>query len=102
MQEPVPPADSHIVSVEVRVPSAGLRTPDEDGPTPTQLARAAALVEIGIVVGLFLLWRTLGLVAGHHTAGAVTHGRSVWDAEQTLHLPSEVALQRRFLPHPGL
>jgi hypothetical protein len=72
------------------------------GPTATQLARATALVELGVVVGLFLLWRTLGMIAGHHTAGAVAHGRAVWHAEQALHLPSEVAVQRRVLPHGAL
>ncbi|HVU74348.1 MAG TPA: phosphatase PAP2 family protein [Mycobacteriales bacterium] len=89
------------MSVDVPARPVGAAA-DAEGPTATQLARATALVEIGVVVGLFLLWRTLGTIAGHHTTGAVAHGRSVWDVEQDLHLPSEVALQRRVLPHTGL
>ena len=104
MQEPARPADSEGVSVEVPARPAGVPAAGADpgGPTATQLARAAALVEIGVVVGLFVLWRILGFIAGHYTAGAVAHGRSVWDAEQSLHLPSEVALQRHLLPYPNL
>jgi hypothetical protein len=35
-------------------------------------------------------------------AGAVPRGRWLWHAEQVLHLPSETAVQRLFLPHPLL
>jgi hypothetical protein len=73
-------------------------------PVPAlRLAAAAAFArETGTVLGLFALWQ----LAGSHPAaapdGAIARARWVWHAERVLHMPSETAVQRAFLPHPVL
>lgn len=57
--------------------------------------------QIALLGLLFLLWRVVGRLALVHTGGAVGRGEAIHDLERTLHLPSELALQRVFLRHDG-
>lgn len=63
---------------------------------------AAFAQEAGTLVGLFTLWQLAGSRPVLSTAGAVGRGRWLWHAERVLHMPSEAAVQRAFLPHPLL
>lgn len=58
--------------------------------------------EIAIVLALYALWQLGGAQALSQVAGAREHALAIWHAERWLHLPSEVSLQRLFLPHPLL
>lgn len=58
--------------------------------------------ETGIVFALYALWQVGGAHAHTEVAGARAHALAIWHAERWLHLPSEVAVQRAFLPHPEL
>lgn len=58
---------------------------------------SAAAFETGLVCALFALWQVANGAAHTSTAGGIAHGRWVWDAERTLHLPSETSLQRLVL-----
>jgi PAP2 superfamily len=60
------------------------------------------LREAGVVVGLYALWQLAGNLATGGFSAAVAHGRWIWDAERTLRLPDEAAVQRLVLPHPLL
>jgi hypothetical protein len=63
---------------------------------------AAAVREIGVVVGLFALWMFVGHLVGHHPAGGYARGADIWSAERALHLPDEAAVQRPLLGHHAL
>jgi hypothetical protein len=63
---------------------------------------AAFVQEAGTLVGLFALWQLAGSRPLLSPAGAVGRGRWLWHAERVLHMPSEAAVQRAFLPHPLL
>jgi hypothetical protein len=70
-------------------------------PQPGRLAGAAAITrETGIVVGLFALWQFTGRYAPRISGGALARAQWIWHAERVVHLPSEAAVQRLFLPHP--
>lgn len=71
------------------------------GPPPgRQLGRWAVVVRELVVLNiLFVVWRLVGGVSLLHASGAFSRGRSLWQAERWLHLPSEAALQRMVLPH---
>src|SRR6202012_5327287 len=58
--------------------------------------------EAALLFGLYALWQFAGSFTVMGTAGAVSRGRWLWHAERLLHLPSEAAVQRPFLPHPLL
>jgi hypothetical protein len=58
--------------------------------------------EAALLFGLYALWQFAGSFTVMGTAGAVDRGRWLWHAERLLHLPSEAAVQRPFLPHPLL
>ena len=60
-------------------------------------AREAALVLV-----LYAIWQVAGRLSVMQVDGALDRGRWVWDLEQTLHLPSELSLQRAVLPHRWL
>jgi hypothetical protein len=70
----------------------------------TRRARLAAAGrftgEAALLVGLFGLWQYAGSFAFLPASGALPRARWLWHAERWLHLPSETALQRVFLPHP--
>jgi len=58
--------------------------------------------ETALVVGLFALWQYAGSFAVLGPGGALGRSRWIWHVERVLHLPSETAIQRLFLPHPLL
>lgn len=58
--------------------------------------------EAGIIVALYALWQLAGNLASGGFGGAIAHAWWIWDAERTVRLPSEVAVQRLVLPHPLL
>jgi hypothetical protein len=58
--------------------------------------------EIGIVVGLFVLWRLASAISIGGDAGAFTRGRWIWRLERTLRLPSELSVQNGLLRHHDL
>jgi hypothetical protein len=58
--------------------------------------------ESALLFGLYALWQFAGSFTVMSAAGAVPRARWLWQAERMLHLPSETALQRPFLPHPLL
>ncbi|HEX7443485.1 MAG TPA: phosphatase PAP2 family protein [Acidimicrobiales bacterium] len=58
--------------------------------------------EIALVLALYALWRYAGGLSVMQVDGAMDRGRSVWQLQRSLHLPSEAALQRLVLPHPLL
>jgi hypothetical protein len=70
-------------------------------------ARAVVLIrpfarECGLVLGLFGLWQLAGEISVMGVAGAVRRGWWIWHLERHLRLPSEVTIQRWFLPLPTL
>ncbi len=58
--------------------------------------------EAALLVGLFALWQYAGSFSVLPSSGGLPRGQWLWHAERWLHLPSEAALQRVFLPHPLL
>jgi hypothetical protein len=61
-----------------------------------------AVLEIGIVLGLLLLWKLASALSLGDTAAAFGRGRWIWQLERTLRLPSEVRVQSGLLAHPDL
>jgi PAP2 superfamily len=89
-----------------RAPAAG-PPGGQSGPDRSRLARrlrgAAAFVqEAGIVLALFALWQLAGSHPVFGESGALSRAQWLWHAERVLHMPSEAAVQRAFLPHPLL
>jgi hypothetical protein len=62
-------------------------------------AAVATARELVLVLSVYSLWRLAKLLATRKTDEALRHGRWVWDLERTLHLPSELTLQRGIIPH---
>ena len=58
--------------------------------------------EAGVVVALYALWQLAGSLATAGLPEALRHAWWVWHVERTLHLPSELDVQRLLLPHPLL
>jgi hypothetical protein len=68
-----------------------------------RLAAAAVFTqETGFVLGLFALWQLAGSFSVMGPGRALARSRWIWNFERTVHLPSEAAVQRLFLPHPLL
>ncbi len=63
---------------------------------------AAVTAEAGTLLGLFALWQYAGSFSVMSPGGALPRARWIWHAERIMHLPSEAAIQRPFLPHPLL
>ena len=77
--------------------------PDEHARTTQRLGRWGwVLREVIVLNVLFIVWRIVGQVSLFHEAGAFSRGRWIWNAERTMHLPSEAALERSILPHATL
>jgi len=70
-------------------------------PPASRRTRGWVLVlrELVVLNVLFIVWRVVGSVSVFHETGAFARGRWIWDAERTLHLPSEAALQHAILGH---
>jgi hypothetical protein len=58
--------------------------------------------EAALVLALYAIWNYAGRLALVHVDEAFANGRWVWRLEQTLHLPSEVSFQQRFVPYPDV
>jgi len=56
--------------------------------------------ETALVLGLFALWQYAGSFSVLGPGGALSRSRWIWRFERAIHLPSEAAIQRVFLPHP--
>ena len=56
--------------------------------------------ELALVLGLYALWRIAGRLSVMKVDHALDRGRTIWHLEQSLHLPSELALQQVTLAHP--
>jgi hypothetical protein len=56
--------------------------------------------ETALVLALFSVWQLAGRLSLLQVDGARGHALWLWHVERVVHLPSEVALQRVFLPHP--
>ena len=55
--------------------------------------------ETARVLVLYSLWQFSRSKAITKVAGAMEHGRWLWNLEQSMHLPSELALQQAFISH---
>lgn len=53
--------------------------------------------ELAVVMVLYGVWQKVRELAVTKTVGATENARSLWDFEQRIHLPSEVALQKVFI-----
>jgi hypothetical protein len=60
------------------------------------------LREAAVILGLYAIWQLALDFLVTSVAGAVPHGTWVWRVERSLHLPSEVSVQRAALAHPLL
>ena len=58
------------------------------------------LYEAALIIALYAVWQIVGAFAGQGDYTAVTRGQWIWNAERTVHLPSEQTLQGWVLPHP--
>jgi len=58
--------------------------------------------EAGLLIGLYALWQFAGSFTVMNRAGGLARGQWIWHAERVLHLPSEAAVQRLFLPYPAI
>jgi hypothetical protein len=68
-----------------------------------RLTRIAVFArEAALALGLFALWQYAGSFAVMGPGGALGRSRWIWRFERAVHLPSEAAIQRFFLPHPLL
>ncbi len=69
---------------------------------PRLAAVAVFTQETALVIGLFALWQYAGSFSVMGPGGALSRARWIWHFERAVHLPSETAIQRLFLPHPLL
>jgi PAP2 superfamily len=67
---------------------------------PRVAVAAGVAREAALLFGLYGLWQFAGQFTAMSEAGGIARGRWIWHAERVLHLPSEAAVQRIFLPHP--
>lgn len=78
------------------VVSLALRKPAK----PKLTSVALFIQEAALVFGLFALWQYAGSFSLMGPGGALGRARWIWRFERAIHLPSETAIQRVFLPHP--
>jgi hypothetical protein len=62
-------------------------------------AVASTAIEVARVLVLYSIWQFIRRKTITKVAGAQEHGQQIWDLEQALHLPSELALQRALIDH---
>jgi hypothetical protein len=72
------------------------------GLVPRLAGLAVYAREATLISGLYALWQLAGELSVVGTAGAYTRGEWLERTERTLHLPSEVDLQKAFLGHDWL
>jgi len=71
--------------------------------TSTRVTAARGLAgELALILGLYALWQVAGQLSVMRVDGAIDRGRSIWRLEQSLHMPSELSLQRALIEHPLL
>jgi hypothetical protein len=58
--------------------------------------------ETALVLALFSFWQLAGEVSLLRLTAARGHGLWIWHVERALHFPSEVTVQRWFLPYPTI
>lgn len=63
---------------------------------------AAFAREAALIAALYSLWQLAGTLSVMQVDGALDRGRDIWDFQQVLHLPSELAIQAAALPHEWL
>src|SRR5690348_2221650 len=63
------------------------------------VAISAFLREAALVFGLYSIWQLAASLSLLNVDSAFGRGRWVWHAEQVLHFPSELHLQRLLLPY---
>lgn len=63
---------------------------------------AAAARETTVVATLYASWQLIGTLTHRNVEGAQANALAIWNAQQALQLPSELALQQAMLPHPWL
>jgi PAP2 superfamily len=85
-----------ITSACLAAASVALRKPSK--PKLTSVSRF--IQEAALVFGLFALWQYAGSFSVMGPGGALGRARWIWRFERAIHLPSETAVQRVFLPHP--
>ena len=61
---------------------------------------AAMARETSLVLSLYAIWQLAGSWSVMQVTGAESRGRRIVSLQETLHLPSEVSLQKLVLPHP--
>ncbi|MEV8019089.1 phosphatase PAP2 family protein [Streptomyces sp. NPDC086554] len=76
-----------------REPDIAVRESDIAVGKPDTSARPPLVRELLLVVGLFLVYKFGRQLANGHTGEAFRNAHHVWDAERTLHLPGEGAVQ---------
>ncbi len=65
-------------------------------------ATSAVAFETALVLVLYSIWQFAGRLSVLQADGAIRRGEWIWDVEQRLHWPSELALQKLILPHPAV
>jgi PAP2 superfamily len=90
--------EAAAVAAGVGVVSAALRRAGR----PRLTSAAIFARESALVLGLFALWQYAGSFSVLGPGGALGRSRWIWRFERSIHLPSEAAIQRVFLPHPVL
>ncbi|AZM56770.1 hypothetical protein DMA15_32795 [Streptomyces sp. WAC 01529] len=80
-----------------REPDSAVREPDATVRKPDTSARPPLVRELLLVVGLFLVYKFGRQLANGHTGEAFRNAHRVWDAERTLRLPGEGAVQDALL-----
>ncbi|MGW2231346.1 phosphatase PAP2 family protein [Streptomyces formicae] len=81
-----------------REPDITVREPDATAVRkPDTSARPPLVRELLLVAGLFLVYKFGRQLANGHTGEAFHNAHRVWDAERTLHLPGEGAVQNALM-----
>ncbi len=75
---------------------------DSDGEPPAKRVRPRALPELGLVVGLFLIYKVGRVIADGHVGRAFHNAATIWHAERWLRLPSETSVQHALLHSEAL
>lgn len=68
-------------------------------PTRARLATRSVAVEVGILAGLYAIWRIARKLPFATTEGAVERARWIDRFERAIHMPSELSLQEAVLDH---